>query len=71
MFSDTLCSLGCHENETQQHILTCKPILEKSNASEIAKSIEYCDIFGSEKRQKVAVLVYTELLRTRDELLNV
>ena len=70
MYSDTLCSLGCHENETQQHILTCKPILEKSNASEVAKSIAYCDIFGTEKRQKLAVLVYKELLRMRDELLN-
>ena len=70
MYSDTLCSLGCQENETQQHILTCKPILEKSNASEVAKSIEYSDIFGNEKRQKLAVLVYKELLRTRDELLN-
>ena len=55
MYSDTLCSLGCHENETQHHIHTCKPILKKSNTSEVAKSIAYCDIFGTEKGQKVAV----------------
>ena len=70
MYSDTLCSLGCEENETQQHILTCKPILEKSNASEVAKSVAYGDIFGNETRQKLSVLVFKELLRTRDELLN-
>ena len=65
------CSLGCSENKTQQHILSCKAILEKSALSEVAKSIQYSDIFGNKKRQQVVILVYSELLRTREELLDV
>jgi hypothetical protein len=51
MHDDTLCSLGCQETESQQHILVCKPLLEKSNLSAMTKSIHYNDIFGPEKRQ--------------------
>jgi predicted XRE-type DNA-binding protein len=71
MFTDTICSLGCLERETQQHILECKPLVEKSNLRTVLQSMQYSDIFGSEKRQKIAILVFAELLKIRDELLNV
>ena len=70
MYPDTLCSLGCLETESQQHLLECKPLVEKSNLKSVIGSMQYSDIFGPEKRQKIAVLVYSELLKVREEILN-
>ena len=63
-------SLGCPENETQIHLTKCKPILDKTNLNSVAETIKIDDLFGSPTRQKVAVLVFKELLETRDVLLK-
>ena len=33
MHADLLCSFGCLTDESQQHLLQCKPILEKSTSN--------------------------------------
>ena len=71
MHPDIQCSLGCPEIETQKHILECKPLLDKSNSSQVVKTVEYSDIFGNVNRQKLAVVVYAELLKIREELIQV
>ena len=66
----TSSSLGCLETESQQHLLECKPLVNKSNMKSVIDSMQYSDIFGPEKRQKIAVLVYSELLKIREEILD-
>ena len=58
MYPDTMCSLGCLETESQQHLLECKPLVEKSNLKSLIGSMQYSDIFGPVKRQIITVLVY-------------
>ena len=45
MYADILCSLGCPEAESQQHILECKPLVDKSNVRSVINSVNYSDIF--------------------------
>ena len=70
MQTDNMCSLGCPEIETQQHLLGCLPILKKTNLTSVVKSVNYGDLFGSLKTQKIAVTVFKDLLKIRNELLE-
>ena len=70
MHSDLLCSLGCGINENQQHILECQPILARSKIGSILTKVRHSDIYGPIKRQKIAVLVYADLLKTREECMQ-
>ena len=70
MHSDLLCSLGCGVNENQQHILECQPILARSKIGSILTKVKHSDIYGPIKRQRIAVLVYSDLLKTREECIQ-
>ena len=60
------CQLGCGEKEeTQQHILLCDKILQKmSHKPDITN---YEDIFGSEKKQKRIIGIFTEMINIREK----
>ena len=62
------CSLGCPENEDQQHIHKCKPLIDisKDNSS----NITYNDIFSTVKKQKLATTRFINLLDIRSQLLE-
>ena len=61
------CSLGCFEEETQQHLLSCKPIIDKLPLRQGV--IAYEDIFDSPK-QLDAVNWFSKLFEVREELLS-
>ena len=58
----------CPENESQQHLLECKHLLDKTNISSVVKSVKYDDILAHWKAK--AVMVFKELLRTREDLMK-
>ena len=63
------CSLGCADDETQEHLLSCKPIIDKLPSRQGAASILYEDLFDS-KKQLVAVNWFSECFEVREELLS-
>ena len=54
------CSSGCLEEETQQHILQCKPLLDKIEENQEVATVVYEDIFD-ENKQLDAVILYSKL----------
>ena len=62
------CSLGCQEIETQQHLLTCKPLLNE--LKDLRSNVSYNDIFSTIKKQKSVVVQYIRLLDARNQLLE-
>ena len=71
MQTDNMCSLGCPEIETQQHLLGCLPILKKKkNLTSVVKSVNYGNLFGTVKTQKIAMIVFKDLIRIQNELLE-
>ena len=67
LYSNTLCSLGCNTSESQEHLLVCKPLIERSNCGPLLNRVKYDDIFGKLESQKMSVLIFTELLRVKEE----
>ena len=63
------CSLGCSEDETQKHLLQCKPLLDKIGDNFEAVTVVYDDIFDR-KKQLNAVKLYSKLLDIREDLLS-
>ena len=61
------CSLGCQVDEDQQHILKCKPLIEKLNEN---SNVSYNDIFSTVKKQKLATERFISLLDIRSQLLH-
>ena len=68
--SNLLCPLCNAENESQQHLLTCKAILSKLKTEEITKEeVKYEHLFSSNvSKQKVITVVYTQLFEVREKL---
>ena len=66
------CALGCSEEDSQSHVLDCKPILEQLNPEQLetAKTVKYIDIYNCLEIQKVTVTVYSWLLNIRERLLE-
>ena len=60
-------SLGCQVDEDQQHILKCKPLIEKLNEN---SNVSYNDIFSTVKKQKLATERFISLLDIRSQLLH-
>ena len=61
------CSLGCFEEDTQQLLLSCTPILDKLPLRQGV--IAYEDVFDSPK-QLDAVNWFPKLFEVREELLS-
>ena len=70
LYSDTLCPLGCGEEDTLQNVLTCKVLLTKHNSTQLSVSdIKYQDIFSSDiLKQKQVTEFYRQLLQIRNEM---
>ena len=63
------CQLGCGEiDENQQHILLCEKILEKMTYKIDTKN--YVDIFGSKKKQKALIKIFSDMITIRENLLE-
>ena len=67
-YSDLECVLGCEEEESQQHLMNCKYILEKLPSSSQTE-VQYEDLFGSVSQQKTFITFYSKLLDIRQQLL--
>ena len=67
---DFLCQLCGKQNDSQQHILICETINAQVVSSQIANSkVVYEDIFKDYRKQKEAVVFFTELITIRSNLL--
>ena len=67
------CSLNnCFEEETQEHLMKCKPIIDQLDTKNSLKlkTIKYEDIFSTVKKQKKATEVLIILLDIRNSLLT-
>ena len=63
------CQLGCGDiEENQQHILFCGKILE--NMPHRFDNKNYNDIFASEKKQKVIINIFRDMINVREKLLS-
>ena len=61
--------LGCGEiDDNQQHILLCEKILE--NMTYKIDKENYEDIFGSEKKQKSIIKIFSDMITIRENLLE-
>ena len=69
MWNAILKPLGCPEDESQKHLLQCKPLMEKVGLNVEAVKVEYGDIFYK-KKQLNAVKLYSKLLDIREDLLS-
>ena len=67
------CSIdGCDEQENQQHILKCKPLLAKLNTIQktLVNKIKYEDIYSEVKKQKIVTDLFIALLDIKDDLMK-
>ena len=62
------CSLGCSEIEDQEHLLSCKPLLNELRGT--GTHVSYKDLFSNIRKQKVAIEHFISLLDARNKLLN-
>ena len=69
MYLDTQFNF-CNEEETQNHLMECRSIIE--NCPELYNDVqlEYEDIYGSEDSQLRMVKLYSIILKTREKLLH-
>ena len=65
------CSIvGCFDTEDQQHLLKCKPILQRFHRIQNLKNVSYKDIFSSVQKQKKITDLYINLLDIRKKILE-
>ena len=67
--NDLSCDL-CGEYEDQQHLLECKVLIENCKSLYNDSIIKYEDIFSTENKQLSAVKLFSEVLQTRQKLLD-
>ena len=67
-YADKSCSLGCDSEESQEHQLSCKYLIECLEDPSILAEIEYSDIFGSLQAQLAFIHAFCKLLSIRDKL---
>ena len=67
---DLLCVFGCKEEETQEHLLNCEPIIDVLEDKNALAECEYSDLFENTKEQLQTVKVFSEILRIRNKLLE-
>ena len=64
------CSIdNCFENENQQHLLKCRPVIEKMDKM-YSSDISYNHIFSNCKKQKKVTEIYVAILDIRNEILK-
>ena len=64
------CSLGCSEEESQEHLISCKYLIEKHDDKYLLAECEYSDIFGNAKQQLKIMKSFSEILNIREELIQ-
>ena len=65
-----LCILGCSEEDTQEHLLQCKYIIENLiDTQQERKNIKYEDLFN-DKKQQAAVKLFSKLFDIRTDLIS-
>ena len=67
--NDLSCDL-CGEYEDQQHLLECKVLIENWKSLYNDSIIKYEDLFSTENKQLSAVKLFSEVLKTRQKLLD-
>ena len=72
MFTTQLCPLCGEHLDTLPNLLTCELLRTQQRTREVSRnSVSYSDVYSSDVfRQKEITELYTELLRTRGELIN-
>ena len=64
------CSLNnCFEEEDQEHLLKCKPIIDKLDPKSIS-NVKYQDLFSNCKKQKKVIKVLVKILDIRKSILE-
>ena len=66
--SNTLCSYGCIQVESSEHLMECKYLTDKMNDSSVLAEASYSDIYGSIEEQKQIAVIYTGLNKIRENL---
>ena len=67
---DLLCSLGCVVEETQDHLLDCKLLIDKMKDISILAEVETSDLFGTVQEQLAVTRCFSEILHIRENLLQ-
>ena len=72
LYSDTLCPLGCGEEDTLQNVLTCAVLLSHHKSSDLSVSaVKYEDVFSPDvRKQKAATESFQQLLQIRNEIIS-
>ena len=65
-----LCTLGCTQKETQQHLLECQFILYKINDKYIRAECKYNDLFGNITDQIKIAKIFSEIFQLRNEIVE-
>ena len=66
MYEPNLSCLMCGAEDTQEHLLNCKPIIQNIDTS----NIDYSDLFSNIEKQVKATKVFMKLSRSRTFLNN-
>ena len=67
---DLLCSLGCSVEETQDHLLDCKLLIEKMEDITILADVDHSDLFGTVQEQLAVTKCFSEILHIRENLIQ-
>ena len=68
---DILCSVCHKEEESQIHILRCKVLNDILRSNELTvDQVEYQDIYGDHRKQKVITTIFSKLLSIRKQILE-
>ena len=65
------CSIvNCYDEESQQHLLFCKPLIEKLHKNYKISNTTYRKIFSKITDQKEVILIYADLIDIRNQILT-
>lgn len=67
-----MCPLQCEPTaqDTQEHLFTCKEILNQTEQLNVHIEIEHDDIYGTVDQQRLATARYIQLDEIRQQLLS-
>ena len=55
--------------DSQEHLLTCKPITERFHSNDIAEDVQYSDLFNRNvKKQKQLAVLFAKLLEIKNQI---
>ena len=69
-YEDNMSCDACGEYEDQQHLLECKILIENCKSLYDDSTIRYEDLFSTVNTQLSTVKLFTEVLQTRQKLLD-